>query len=188
MSYSLSAFEPNNLQVLSEDSERLFCRVLLQDHDELRSSAFVVMSTKKHPSRSIVDRLTHEYESRSDLDGAWAVRPLELVHERDRTILVLEDKGDDLLESLIGAAPIQIERFLNLAIAIAEGLGNVHRRGLVHKDVKPANILVNQATGEVRLTGFGIASRLAREKRTSVLPESIVGTVTYMAPEQTGGE
>jgi serine/threonine protein kinase len=58
--------------------------------------------------------------------------------------------------------------------------------GLVHKDIKPANILVNGATGEVRLTGFGIASRLVRERQSPHPPETIAGTLAYMAPEQTG--
>ena len=65
-------------------------------------------------------------------------------------------------------------------------LGKLHERGLVHKDIKPANILVNGATGEVRLTGFGIASRLSRERQAAEPPETLAGTLAYMAPEQTG--
>src|ERR1700704_5109956 len=65
-------------------------------------------------------------------------------------------------------------------------VGNLHQRNLVHKDIKPGNILVNGATGEVRLTGFGIASRLARERQAPHPPETIAGTLAYMAPEQTG--
>src|SRR5262249_6048411 len=65
-------------------------------------------------------------------------------------------------------------------------VGKLHQRGLVHKDIKPANILVNGPTGEVRLTGFGIASRLPRERQSPHPPETIAGTLAYMAPEQTG--
>ena len=75
---------------------------------------------------------------------------------------------------------------MGLAIAIAAAVGELHQRSLVHKDIKPANILVNVATGEVRLTGFGIASRLARERQSPQPPETIAGTLAYMAPEQTG--
>ena len=77
-------------------------------------------------------------------------------------------------------------RFLRLAIGIAAALGKAHQRGLVHKDVKPANILVNCADGGPRLTGFGIASRLPRERQAPKPPEVIAGTLAYMAPEQTG--
>jgi serine/threonine protein kinase len=81
---------------------------------------------------------------------------------------------------------MEVRSFLRLAIAVAAALTQVHRRGLVHKDIKPANILVDRATGAVRLTGFGIASRLPREWQAQVPPESIAGTLAYMAPEQTG--
>ena len=77
-------------------------------------------------------------------------------------------------------------RFLRLAIGIVAALGKAHQRGLVHKDIKPANILVNCAGGRTRLTGFGIASRLPRERQAPEPPEFIAGTLAYMAPEQTG--
>jgi serine/threonine protein kinase len=64
-----------------------------------------------------------------------------------------------LLSNLIGK-PMEAGRFLHFAIGIAAAFGKVHQHGLIHKDIKPANILVNTASGEVRLTGFGIASRL----------------------------
>ena len=65
-------------------------------------------------------------------------------------------------------------------------IGRVHAQGLIHKDLKPANILVDAAAGGVRLTGFGIASRLPRERQAPGPPEVIAGTLAYMAPEQTG--
>src|SRR3989442_9179755 len=81
---------------------------------------------------------------------------------------------------------MELGRFLRLAIGIAAALRNVHQHGLVHKEIKPSNILVNGASGEVRLTGFGIASRLPRERQSPEPPEVIAGTLAYMAPEQTG--
>ena len=122
---------------------------------------------------------------KDELDGTWAVRPVELVREGGRTMLVLEDPGGEPLDRLLGA-PLEMGRFLRLAIGIAVALGKLHQRGLVHKDIKPANILVDCADGEVRLTGFGLASRLPRERQAPDPPESIAGTLAYMAPEQTG--
>src|SRR5215831_15424850 len=77
-------------------------------------------------------------------------------------------------------------RFLRLAIPVAAALGKLHQRGLVHKDIKPGNVLMNETTGEARLTGFGIASRFVRERQSPRPPETIAGTLAYMAPEQTG--
>jgi serine/threonine protein kinase len=72
------------------------------------------------------------------------------------------------------------------AVGLATALGGLHKRELIHKDVKPANVLVNPATGQVRLMGFSIASRLPHERQTPEPPEFIAGTLAYMAPEQTG--
>jgi serine/threonine protein kinase len=68
-------------------------------------------------------------------------------------VLVLEDTGGEALHRLLGA-PMDVGGFLRLAIGIATALGELHQRGLVHKDIKPANILVNGTTGEARLTGL----------------------------------
>jgi len=65
-------------------------------------------------------------------------------------------------------------------------LGQLHGRGLIHKDLKPAHVVVNEATGQVWLLGFGIASPLPRERQAPAPPERIAGTLAYMAPEQTG--
>ena len=83
------------------------------------------------------------------------------------------------------AIPMEIVRFLPLAVAITAAVKEVHQGGLIHKDIKPDNILVSE-TGEVQLTGFDIASRLPRERQLPAPPEFIAGTLAYMAPEQTG--
>ena len=141
--------------------------------------------TSEHPSPRCLDRLAHEYGLKDALDGAWAVRPLALERERGASMLMLEDPGGEPLERLLGT-PMAMGSFLPLAVGIAAALGKLHARGLVHKDLKPAHLLVNCADGQVRLTGFGLASRLPRERQAPAPPEFIAGTLAYMAPEQTG--
>jgi PAS domain S-box-containing protein len=177
--------EEDDPQVLWEDGERVFCRVWRLGADGNPGAVLAVSPAAEHPSPASLARLAHEYGLKDELDGAWAVRPLELGRERGRTMLVFEDPGGEPLERLLGA-PMEVGSFLPLAISIAAALGKVHRRGLVHKDIKPANILVNRTTGAVKLMGFGIASRLPRERQAPEPPESIAGTLAYMAPEQTG--
>ena len=171
-----------SVQVLCEDGERVFCRRWRQGD---RNAVLAVLPAAEHPTPGSLNRLTHEYGLKDDLDRSWAVRPLELVRERGRTMLLLEDPGGDPLDRILGA-PMEVGRFLRLAIGIAAALRSVHQRGLIHKEIKPSNILVNGASGEVRLTGFGIASRLPRERQSPEPPEVIAGTLAYMAPEQTG--
>ena len=174
-----------NLRILWEDGERAFCRGSRGGSDGDREHSAAGAPVTERPPPFALDRLAHEYELKDELDGAWAARPLELVREGGRTLLVLEDPGGEPLARLLGA-PMEVGRFLRLAIGIAAALGKAHQRGLVHKDIKPANILVNRADGQVWLTGFGIASRLPRERQPPEPPETIAGTLAYMAPEQTG--
>ncbi|HEX9248549.1 MAG TPA: protein kinase, partial [Gemmatimonadaceae bacterium] len=172
-----------NFQVLLEDGERVFCRV--GSHANADSSVLAVLPAAEHATPLALERLAHEYGLKDELDRAWAARPLEFIQERGRTMLVLEDPGGEPLERLLGA-PLETDHLLRLAIDITVALGKLHRRGLLHKDIKPANIIVNCADGQARLTGFGIASRVPRERQAPEPPETIAGTLAYMAPEQTG--
>src|SRR5258707_14787889 len=84
-----------------------------------------------------VARLERVFELRNVLDSAWAARPLSLVNEG----LLIEDPGGEILSALVGR-PWELNAFLRVAIGIAEALRQLHRQGLVHKDIKPAHILV----------------------------------------------
>src|SRR5258708_18429445 len=136
-------------------------------------------------SPGCVEGLEHEYALKGELDADWAARPIALTHYNNRLTLVLEDPGGVPVDRLLGR-PLDLTHFLRIAIPLAKALRQVHERGLVHKDIKPANILADAAIGAVWLTGFGIASRLPREHQAPAPPEVIAGTLAYMAPEQTG--
>jgi PAS domain S-box-containing protein len=171
------------LQVISEDGDRVFYRGRRDSAG--RNSVLVVLPAVEQPTSDNLNRLTREYELKDELDRAWAARPVALTRYNDRMALVLEDPGGAPLVRLLGR-PLEVSHFLRIAVPLAGALRQVHERGLVHKDIKPANILVNAASGGVWLTGFGIASRLPREHQVLAPPEVIAGTLAYMAPEQTG--
>jgi PAS domain S-box-containing protein len=145
----------------------------------------ILLVAADESSFDCVCRLEHEYALKGELDADWAARPVALTHHNGRMALVLEDPGGMPLDRLLGR-PLDISYFLRIAISLAGVLRQVHARGLIHKDIKPANILVDAASGGVRLTGFGVASRLPRERQAPAPPEVIAGTLAYMAPEQTG--
>src|SRR5215467_642434 len=136
-------YSDGSSQVLWEDGERVFRRGWELD-DNGERAVLLVMPAADQPSRSSLDHLTHEYELKDELDDAWAVRPLELVLDGARTVLVLEDASGEPLDRLLGA-PMEVGPFLRLAAGMASALGKLHRLGLVHKDIKPANILVSGA-------------------------------------------
>src|SRR5712672_1544173 len=174
----------SSFQILWEDGERVFYRGVSRANAD-GPAVLAVLPAAEHPTPVALERLAHEYGLKDELDRAWAARPLEFIQERGRTMLVLEDPGGEPLERLLGA-PLETDHFLHLATDITVSLGKLHRWGLLHKDIKPANIMVNCADGQVRLTGFGIASRVPRERQAPEPPETIAGTLAYMAPEQTG--
>src|SRR6202165_5793542 len=130
-------------------------------------------------------RLEHEYGLKAELDVSWAARPVALSRYNDRMALVLEDPGGEPLDRLLGR-PLDGSGFLRLALRLRRALRCLHDRALIHKDIKPTNVLVDIASGGVWLIGFGIASRLPREHQTPEPAEVIAGTLPYMAPEQTG--
>ncbi|MGY4434939.1 PAS domain S-box-containing protein [Bradyrhizobium sp. F1.13.1] len=145
----------------------------------------ILLVAAEEISHDCVERLQHEYALKAELDAGWAARPVALTRYNDRMALVLEDPGGAPLDRLLGR-PLDASHFLRIAIPLAGALRQAHERGLIHKDIKPANILVDEASGGVWLTGFGIASRLPREHQRPAPPEVIAGTLAYMAPEQTG--
>ena len=128
--------EHDGLQALWDDGDRAFFRLRHSGADGNCRSVLAVRPVAERPHPTFIDRLAHEFGLKDELDSAWAVRPLELVRDGGRTMLVLEDPGGEPLERLLGA-PMEMGTFLRLAIGIAAALGKVHQRGLVHKDIKP---------------------------------------------------
>src|SRR3981189_2047838 len=134
------------------------------------SPVLVIAPSAEQPSPQSLRRLEHEYSLAAELDPAWAAKPLALTRHEGRTILVLSDPGGEPLDRILArrqGQPLDLTRSLRIATGLATALGQVHRRGLIHKDIKPANVLVDDA-GNAWLTRFGIASRLPHERQPPV--------------------
>lgn len=147
-----------------------------------------VGAAAEQPSPQALRRLEHEWSLAPELDTAWAAQPLRLSRYQGRTVLILKNPGGELLDRLIERQrrhSFDLTRFLRIAIGLAAAVGQAHRQGLIHKDVKPENVLVDE-TGRAWLTGFGVASQLPQERQVPTSPEIIGGSLAYMSPEQTG--
>jgi PAS domain S-box-containing protein len=170
------------LEALRKDEEF----ILYRGRNQGDASQILVLSpVAEHPTPESLKRLEHECSLREVLDPAWSARPIAVARHSDRTVLELEDPGGVPLDELLGN-PLDLMLFLRMAVSLSAAIDHLHERGIIHKDIKPANVLVNPVTGQCWLRGFGLASRLPRERQSAEPPEFLAGTLAYMAPEQTG--
>ena len=171
--------EPSHyvLDVLRKDAEFILYR---GEHSKQPSSPSVLLlaPAAMQPALETLRTLEHEYSLRDEVDSAWAVRPMALSEQRGRTTLVLEDPGGETLDRFL-PGPMEMMRFLRIAIGLANAIGQLHQPGSSFtKTSNPPMFWWNSATGEVWLTGFGIASRLPRERQSPEPPEFIAGTLS----------
>jgi predicted ATPase/C4-dicarboxylate-specific signal transduction histidine kinase len=169
----------SQLETLRVDADFLLAR----EACDVAGGRLLLVSLSEQPSRRCL--LEKEYAIRDRLDGEYAARPIELVDYNGREALVCADPGGQVLSSRIGR-PWDIGAFLQAGIGITAALGALHARDVIHGDVKPANILVNELTGEAWLLGFGFATVLRRDGRSGEVPAVVAGALPYMAPERTG--
>ncbi|MDC0684888.1 AAA family ATPase [Sorangium atrum] len=103
-----------------------------------------------------------------------------------KPVLVLEPWGDTSLARVLDQGPLPVGDALRLGAALARSLGEVHRRGVLHRDIKPHNVLVDAERTRACLIDVGLATSCAPRLAAQRSPEAVSGTLAYMAPEQTG--
>ena len=132
-------------------------------------------------------RYEREYEILKSLNLEGVVKAYDLISHRRLPILILEDYGGLSLSQWYLQQPTNSwTHCLRIAEEIALIVADVHRCGVIHKDLNPANILIHPETGQLKLIDFGISSRFRREQPNLTPPQSLEGTLPYCSPEQTG--
>jgi predicted ATPase/class 3 adenylate cyclase len=144
----------------------------------------------KTPARDVpttreLARYQWAYDQAAAADARAVVRHLDLVRFGPSVALVTEDFGIPLSKLLVpGGLPLG--RLLDVALALATALGRLHLSGIVHKDVKPANVIVRPDCSDPRLADLEISTNLRREVVATVGLDQVEGTLAYMSPEQCG--
>ncbi|HEX5749565.1 MAG TPA: AAA family ATPase [Archangium sp.] len=141
---------------------------------------------RQYPSPEEMVRYRREYGIIRSVQGKHLIRAEGLEHYKDTCVLLLEDFGGEPLSHWLSRGPLDLGQFLRLAIHLAQGLEELHAANVIHKDLNPSNILWNPETDELKLIGFGIATRLPQEPQTFRNPALLEGTLAYLSPEQTG--
>lgn len=153
----------------------------------LRDGARVVIktSTAAYPTARELQRLELELHLLKKLRGPGVVEVLDVERRGGRVALILEDFGGERLP-IFREQGLALERFFPLAAGIVRALGEVHARGVIHKDINPRNVLVNLRSGAVKLIDFSLSSELSHEHPDAVPCKDLEGTLPYLSPEQTG--
>ncbi len=142
-----------------------------------------VLESERSGARD-VERLRNEYDIGRALRGSPVLEPLGLGMFEGRPALELAAFEGRPLDEFV-RAPMPVGDFLRVAVSLARAVGDIHARGVVHRDLKPGNVLFQPESGEVRIGGFGLAVRAA-SGHTPPPPSCIEGSFPYMSPEQTG--
>jgi len=173
----------------------------LREVDQLPVAIKLLKSS--YPSLIELARFKNEYAIAKMLDVDGVIRVYSLENWQNRFALIMEEfSGISLLEYYGLTKPGLIDlkseerlskpnvkvltEFLQIAIKIADILYNLYENNIIHKDIKPANILINPTTKQVKLIDFSIASVLPRVTQMATSPNILEGTLAYLSPEQTG--
>ncbi|MFB2977845.1 ATP-binding protein [Microseira sp. BLCC-F43] len=152
-----------------------------------RQSVIIKSLKTDYPSLNDIAEIRQEYEILKNLDIPGVVKPLGLETYSNSIALILEDFGGISLQQAIASKQkIELSRFLHLAIQLADAIGQLHQNNIIHKDIKPDNIVINLATNQVKIIDFGMATRLTKETERISNPNLLEGTLAYISPEQTG--
>ena len=141
-----------------------------------------------YPTFSELVQFRNQYTITKNLNSPLIVQTYSLESYQNGYALVMEDFGGISLHEWVvkGENALSLREFLEIAITLCNTLDILYRDRIIHKDIKPANILINPETKQVKLIDFSIASLLPRETQEIQTANALEGTLAYLSPEQTG--
>lgn len=152
-----------------------------------RDNRPVILKTliEEFPSLMSIARLEHEkniLQVTHSIDGRY----LDFIQHENRKTVVFNDEGEETLANYLNNKNLSLQEILVISIHLVDILGQIHQLGIIHKDIKPENILMDPKTFDIKIIDFGIASQLSQETQEVKNPNVLEGSISYIAPEQTG--
>ncbi len=162
--------------------------VIYRAFDGNNSRPVIIKTLKnENPDPEEIRSLEYEYNVMKALEGVkGVVNVFDLIQYENTLIITEEDFGGESLDRILARGKFSLKEFLELSVNIVEALGEIHKMNIIHKDIKPHNLLYNKNTEEVKVIDFGISTRLTREINEIISSDLLEGTLAYISPEQTG--
>ena len=151
-----------------------------------RASVIIKTLQSEYPTIEQITRLRHEYKISLNLKIKGIIKPYSLEKYTNSFALILEDCGGQSLSHYLAGKSMKLQKFLPLAIQVAQTIGELHKNQIIHKDIKPSNIIITPDFNKLKITDFSIATRLSREVHQNSNTNVLEGTLAYISPEQTG--
>ncbi|MEM9004850.1 MAG: serine/threonine-protein kinase, partial [Cyanobacteria bacterium P01_F01_bin.86] len=151
-----------------------------------QQAVVIKVLSQEYPNFADLVQFRNQYTVAKNLSIPGIIRPLSLKPCGNGYGLVMEDVGGISLAHYAEQHSLSLVEILDIAIQLADILHELHQYRVIHKDIKPANILILPSSKQVKLIDFSIASLLPKETQTIQSPKSLEGTLAYIAPEQTG--
>lgn len=181
MSITIAGY--NLIEVLYDGTTTCVYRALRETE---QTSVIIKTLKAEYPTRQQLTQLRHEYQILQNLNIAGIVKPLALENYHNGLALILTDFAGETLNNFINIQNFDLSKFLNIAIQLATILADLHQNNIIHKDIKPQNILINPQIDKVEIIDFSISSYLFSETQNPSDTNFLEGTLAYMSPEQTG--
>ncbi len=151
-----------------------------------RLPVVIKLLKREYPTFSELVQFRNQYAIAKNLDIPSIIKPYSLEAYRNGYALVMEDFGGVSLREFTQGKPLTLEQFLAIALQLLDTLHLLHQQRVIHKDIKPANILIHPDSKQIKLIDFSIASLLPRETQEIQSINGLEGTLAYLSPEQTG--
>lgn len=155
-------------------------------HKLTQQSVAIKILKSEYPTFSELLHFRNQYTIAKNLNLPGVIQFYSVEAYRNGFALVMEDMGGVSLQDYIRGQPLALDEFLPLAMQMAQSLEGLYQNRIIHKDIKPQNILINPETKQVKIIDFSISSLLPRENPVLQNPNGLEGTLAYMSPEQTG--